>query len=596
MSLPTIENLLQNALGLVYPLNSGGEAEYLFRHTLVQETLYDSLLRTDRQRLHQAAGEALEQMAGMQAGDAASPAFPEAVLAYHFDKAGNTLQALRYYSLAGDAAARVYALPEAIGHYQRALQTGGSAVDDERLQHLCLSLGRALELSGEYFGALAVYQALESAGQERQAQALELAAVMAITTLHATPTPLRDEQRVQALSQRALALARQAGDHAAEAKILWNMMLVASTAGDAELGVQYGELSLQIARTYGLREQTAFTLNDMQFCLIGTGQFERAIRGLEEARTLWLELDNLPMRADNLARLGLIYLLTGRYAAGEAAIAESYAISRSIDNLWGMSFSRMIIGQLYQYRGEPGRALLTNREVVELSQRGGSVVPQISTRIELAWMYALQGDLETAQMLAGQARAAAQRYIPSWEPLVDAWQARIDVRSGALERARAIIERLEATQTHKDAYSRLQMVYILPLAGVEYRLAVGRVRDAVELIERALVMLRASGIRPYTAELQLLQARALLELGQDALASAALDEALAEIDRMGGDDLRWRGLLLQARIALRCGSPETAARLRQEARALVLQIAERCLPELRPAYLAQAEIQAVLQD
>jgi hypothetical protein len=58
------------------------------------------------------------------------------------------------------------------------------------------------------------------------------------------------------LSEQALTLARELGDQAAEAKILWNLMLVHRYSDDdPHQVVTYGEKSLVIARELNLPEQ-----------------------------------------------------------------------------------------------------------------------------------------------------------------------------------------------------------------------------------------------------------------------------------------------------------------------------------------------------
>src|SRR5207244_7042494 len=92
------------------------ELEYLFRHALVQETTYQTLVRPDRKHLHRVVGEVLERAAG-ERNAALAP-----LLAYQFDHAGDETRAGAYYRLAGDQAARVYANAEASAHYTRALE------------------------------------------------------------------------------------------------------------------------------------------------------------------------------------------------------------------------------------------------------------------------------------------------------------------------------------------------------------------------------------------------------------------------------------------------------------------------------------------
>src|SRR5512133_2871687 len=87
------------------------ELAYLFRHAMVQEAAYGSLVKADRRRLHRAAAEALEALHA--AGD--QPVAPEvaALLAQHYHNAGEP-RAQHYATLAGHAALARYANAEAV--------------------------------------------------------------------------------------------------------------------------------------------------------------------------------------------------------------------------------------------------------------------------------------------------------------------------------------------------------------------------------------------------------------------------------------------------------------------------------------------------
>ena len=79
------------------------ELEYMFRHELTRDAAYNSILRRRRREFHRRVGEAIETL------------FPERLeeeahrLAYHFYEAGGDQRAMKYYTMAGDAAAHLYA-------------------------------------------------------------------------------------------------------------------------------------------------------------------------------------------------------------------------------------------------------------------------------------------------------------------------------------------------------------------------------------------------------------------------------------------------------------------------------------------------------
>ena len=86
--------------GLIRLAQTEPELEYLFRHALVQDAAYESLLLADRKRLHRIAGESLEQLYPDRLDELAP------ILGHHFALAGDAQRALKYFTLAGDVAGR----------------------------------------------------------------------------------------------------------------------------------------------------------------------------------------------------------------------------------------------------------------------------------------------------------------------------------------------------------------------------------------------------------------------------------------------------------------------------------------------------------
>jgi class 3 adenylate cyclase/tetratricopeptide (TPR) repeat protein len=116
--------------GLVFVRGAAPDAVYTFKHALVQDAAYSTLLRTQRQKLHAA-------LAPIMAADATVA--PE-VLAYHYAGAGEPEQAAEYWFKAGEAANERSANTEAIRSFQNALEII-SALPDTRERKL-----RALEI------------------------------------------------------------------------------------------------------------------------------------------------------------------------------------------------------------------------------------------------------------------------------------------------------------------------------------------------------------------------------------------------------------------------------------------------------------------
>ncbi|MBV9201566.1 MAG: AAA family ATPase [Alphaproteobacteria bacterium] len=116
---PDLQEALRRLVeaGLVFQRGAPPAAEYLFKHALVQDTAYSTLLRGPRQALHRRIAATLQERFPDRVASE-----PEA-LARHFSEALQPDRAWEYWLEAGRRAAERSANPEAIGHLTKALQT-----------------------------------------------------------------------------------------------------------------------------------------------------------------------------------------------------------------------------------------------------------------------------------------------------------------------------------------------------------------------------------------------------------------------------------------------------------------------------------------
>jgi predicted ATPase len=127
---------------LLYQRGRPPRARYMFKHALIQDAAYASLLKSTRQQVHQ-------QIAGVF--KARFPALVETqpeLVAQHYTAAGCAEQAIGYWQQAGQRALQRSAHVEAISHLTRGLEILTALPDTpERLQHELLlqtTLGSAL--------------------------------------------------------------------------------------------------------------------------------------------------------------------------------------------------------------------------------------------------------------------------------------------------------------------------------------------------------------------------------------------------------------------------------------------------------------------
>ena len=108
---------------LLFIQGAGAQTTYRFKHALIQDAAYESLLKSRRQALHRRAGEILRDQRESAAAE------PEAI-AHHFTEAGLGDLAIEWWGKAGDQALRRSAFQEAIAHLGKAIamadKTAGS--------------------------------------------------------------------------------------------------------------------------------------------------------------------------------------------------------------------------------------------------------------------------------------------------------------------------------------------------------------------------------------------------------------------------------------------------------------------------------------
>jgi tetratricopeptide (TPR) repeat protein len=550
-------------------VRSVSELEYLFKHTLTQETVYASLLKNTRREIHAHVARTYEELYADQLDEIAAP------LAQHYAKAGDDAKTLTYSLRAGDAAARVYANIEAIMHYTRALEIAkrDGSKNVSTLQDLYLKRGRTFEHCGQFEQALANYAEMKSLAQERGNRAMELAALMARATLHATPTPLQNLALGRELLDGAITLARASNDRAAECKILWNMMLVEYFEGNHPSATVNGEQAIAIARELGLREQLAYVLNDISRNYIAIGRAQEARAVLEEARELWRALDNLPMLADNLGSSADAFLSFGQYAQALAFADEAYRLGKSIGNTWTQAYSRWMVGAIHLDYGEFAQGVSALEETISLGDQAGFVVAMWVARTMLA-------------LFCGQI-GQAQKGIALLEPLIPQVEGR-DIpfkawglatlglllwQTGETAKADELIEQAKQGANLQDLTTFVPV--IVTIAESEPAIARGDYDRALTVATPLLDRFEQLGIRPYKTDVMLLAAKALRGKRDLAAAHELLTRARAEAESVNLRRTLWQILAELSGIERERGNELEARTLLAQSRAVIDEIVAR---------------------
>jgi predicted ATPase/class 3 adenylate cyclase len=534
------------------------ELTFTFWHELLRDAAYESILLRQRRFFHRKVGEYLENCCPEHLDENAHR------LARHFDEAGEAIKALHYYSLAGDAAARLFASQESINYYNHAIDLARSTqgVDADTWIHLYTRRGRSLELSSQYEKAIQNYIELEELGRGRDEKRLQLAAIIPQATIFSTLTALHEPSRGIERSRQALKLARELNDHRSEARSLWNLMLAINFSGrDRHQALKYGEQALEIARQNGLSEELAHILNDISRVYLMLGMMKESEATILEAQELFRQMNNLPMLADNLTSMAEGYFLFARHAEAIGLAEEGLRISRTIGNSWGQTYSLATLGLLYLEVGKIGPAIQALEGSLQLAEKSNFKAPLLSSRLALAYLFGMLGNSRRADnYIEGILQLDDElEFLLDFQKI---WRAQRYLLNGELDRLSNSMPEIDAVDLNEYQDITFYLVYD---AVIKMDIRLQRYADILKTAETGLQILEAAHGHVFLADFWGYRGLALWKLGRVEESALAFENAINNVHNQSST----RSLLSVAgcylEFAQQQGDQATFSKLLQEA-------------------------------
>ncbi len=314
----TLPKLVQRELTLPRADAESTMREYAFKHHILHQVTYRTVLKRSRRELHAKLAHWLSAQTGLRASDFLG------ATAEHYEQAGDEANAVEFHVRAAEHAYGRFAHDATLSHVQRALDLLGPGADAAALRwrllkvrELTLDLqGRraeqgvdieALERLAEALdddhrrahaawrrGARALRTAdwpeQEAAGRRahalaERAGADELRLLSLRQVAHATAMQ-GDRKGSKAMAQQGLGEARALGLRRMEAFWLNTLNIVASIDGDSVTGLELNRQCLEICRQIGDRRNEAVALGNMGNLWLDLGDNEHARHDLEEALRL----------------------------------------------------------------------------------------------------------------------------------------------------------------------------------------------------------------------------------------------------------------------------------------------------------------------
>jgi class 3 adenylate cyclase/tetratricopeptide (TPR) repeat protein len=368
-----------------------GTQEYAFKHALLHDVTYETVLLRLRRRFHRQAAAWLEAHAGERIGEYLSP------IARHYELAGEAAQASAYLRRVGEAAFQTSAFSEAADALQRALALLPEADWAGRVETLAW-LGETYTQQGECTTAEA-----------------HLREALALARQHGAPGPIANVLsrlswtalnqgafgQARDLVEEALSLARQAGDRRACALALRRLGSVTFFQADYATSLQCSEESLALYQEMGDREGCARSLINLGNATWPLGDYAAATKHYEGSLALFQEMGDREGLSSCLNNLGNLARVQGDDTAAIRYAEECLAICREIGSLSGVAIALDNLGCLHTDQGQRDLARRSFQEALQQAQASGAWWVALDVLVGLARLQVQAGDPVRAAELLG---------------------------------------------------------------------------------------------------------------------------------------------------------------------------------------------------
>ena len=406
--------------GLVFRHGTPPEASYSFKHALVQDTAYESLLKSRRQILHQRIAEILrEQFADVVEAE------PE-LLAHHFTQAGLREPAIEYWGKAGDLALRRSAFKEAIAHLGKAIEmtealAGGAERKTGEHLRLQVSYGNAMIAAHghgapETSAAFTRAHQLGSGAADIHARFSANYGLWAGSYVHGDVTAMRQPAQAFLRDVKSQPSSPEAGvAHRVYGVTLWftGNFVEARSHLEQGLAIFHPDRDRDLAFRFG-QDVGVSAMVYLAIVLWPLGEIDRARELADATVTRIAELEHLATSTMGLMH-SVMFEIIGRNVDRAAPLAKSLAnVAHEHGIALWVAFGTFLEGWTQLRSGSPKIGLSNMRRAAALLQQDGVGAFQPLVKTALAEAEARNGETEAALTTLEQALNDVDRTGQRW--------------------------------------------------------------------------------------------------------------------------------------------------------------------------------------
>ena len=323
---------------------------FRFRHALVQEAAYETVLLKQRTRLHTAVANFIEVTQPERVED----------LADHLLKGRQGARAVPYLVAAGERAARSYAIATAVERLETALELMDDTTDPDLLRRALETLGQAKQFAFDIEGAAAAYERLRDEGERRADMQMKISGLNKGGLVRG----FFFDERAAALDDIAQAeeLARTVEDQTGLVESCVNQCFLRTGHGEFEQVEYYMSEVTRLGADLDDSDSVLFGMTHLSNTLVMLTRFDEALEEAQKTLAYAREHGNLHYQAEiQRWAIPICHLRNGDVAAANAALEESMEIAVQIGDRASEAFCAYLQGRIAMDRGYLQDALSLSR-------------------------------------------------------------------------------------------------------------------------------------------------------------------------------------------------------------------------------------------
>jgi class 3 adenylate cyclase/predicted ATPase len=448
-------SLLEEA-DIISRLEVSPSVRFAFKHVLLRDAVYDSLLRGKRRETHADIATVLENHFAELAENQ-----PE-LLAHHYSEAGNNQSAIRWWRKSGRRALTNSANVEAIGHFRNAL--------------------RLLSLMPDT--------------SERTKEEIEIQLALGIPLIAVRGYAAAETREAFA---RALTLCARLGNLPEYFQALFGLWGHSWMGGKNDQALAIAQEFMSRSRASANSDLSMMAHRIMGSTLLTVGEFQASQLHFEETIALSDNSSRRPLyglymvepQVASLLLLSWDLWFLGYPDQSLARVSEALALAQNLAQPYSIAFAHYMTSVVHLLRGDPAAALKSAEQSLEISEE---------QRFSL---YVLLSTISRGRALGELGRAREVRFEIQWKideahqngvgfmlPMMYSWLADVHAESGENETALSIVEQTladinDATgRSWESELHRQRARFLLALDAAKVSEAESYLQSAIDVARR----------------------------------------------------------------------------------------------------------------